>query len=141
MSHDTKRDLLSNVKLFAGCSDKELKEIESLLDEVRVRAGRQLISEGQVGTEAYVIVEGRATATLAGAEVGILGPGDAVGEMALLDPESPRSATVTADTDMDLLVLDPRAFSKLLAEHPQVTIQIAISLAQRLRAVEHAPTF
>jgi CRP/FNR family cyclic AMP-dependent transcriptional regulator len=141
MSRDTKRDLLSNVKLFAGCSDRELKEIESLLDEVSVRAGRQLISEGQVGTEAYVIVEGRATATLAGAEVGTLGPGDAVGEMALLDPESPRSATVTADTDMDLLVLEPRAFSKLLAEHPRVTIQIAVSLAQRLRAVEHAPTF
>ncbi len=61
--------------------------------------------------------------------------------MALLDPESPRSATVTADTDMDLLVIEPRAFSKLLAEHPRVTIQIAIGLAQRLRAVEHAPTF
>ncbi len=57
MSRDTKRDLLSNVRLFAGCSDKELKAIESLLDEVRVRAGRQLINEGQVGTEAYVIVE------------------------------------------------------------------------------------
>ncbi len=141
MSRDAKRDLLGNVRLFAGCSDKELKAIESLLDEVAVRAGRQLISEGQVGTEAYVIVSGRATATLAGAEVGTLGAGDAVGEMALLDPESPRSATVTADTEMELLVLEPRAFRKLLAEHPQVTIQIALSLAQRLRAVEHAPTF
>ena len=141
MSRSTKRELLGNVRLFAGCSDKELKEIESLLDEVMIRAGRRLITEGEVGTEAYVIVEGRATATLAGLEVGTLGPGDAVGEMALLDPESPRSATVTADTDMDLLVLEPRSFRKLLADYPQVTTQIAVSLAQRLRAVEHAPTF
>ena len=118
-----------------------MENIEGLLYEVTVRAGRKLIAEGEVGTEAYVIVEGRATATLAGAEVGTLGPGDAVGEMALLDPASPRSATVTADTDTDLLVLEPRSFRKLLADYPQVTIMIAVSLAQRLRAVEHAPTF
>ena len=61
--------------------------------------------------------------------------------MALLDRHSPRSATVVADTKMELFVLDPRSFSKLLSEHPQVTLQIAVGLARRLRELEHAPTF
>ena len=141
VSRDTQRDLLRNVALFAHCSDKELTQIESLIDEARVPAGKQLITEGEVGAEAFIIVEGRATVTLDGAQVGTLGPGDAVGEMALLDRRSPRSATVTAETEMQVFVLEPRSFSKLLDEHPQVTRQIAVSLAERLRAVEHAPTF
>ena len=141
MRSSSKRDLLREVALFAHCSDKELKHIESLLDEATVPAGRQLIREGEVGAEAFVIVEGQASVSLAGERLGSLGPGDAVGEMALLDRQSPRSATVVAETEMRLFVLDPRSFSNLLDQHPQVTRQIAVGLARRLRDLEHAPTF
>jgi CRP/FNR family cyclic AMP-dependent transcriptional regulator len=62
-----------------------------------------------------------------------VGPGEAVGEMALLDPSALRSATVTATSDMDLLVMGARAFHSMLLKHPQVTLQIAVGLAERLR--------
>ncbi|CAB4688855.1 MAG: cyclic nucleotide-binding domain-containing protein [Actinobacteria bacterium] len=141
MSRKTKLDLLREVNLFALCSDKELKRLESLVDEATVPAGTVLIREGEVGVEAYVIVTGTATVTLAGERVGALGPGDAVGEMSLLDRQGPRSATVTADTELAVFVLEPRSFNKLLDEHPGVSKQMAIALARRLRAAEHAPTF
>jgi CRP/FNR family transcriptional regulator, cyclic AMP receptor protein len=59
--------------------------------------------------------------------------------MSLLD-EGPRSATVTADTDMHLLVLSSRSFSSLIDEVPVVARRILRGMAERLRASEEAPT-
>jgi CRP/FNR family cyclic AMP-dependent transcriptional regulator len=132
-SDSSKIEILGRVPLFSRCSKKELKQIAPLVDEVRVSAGRELISEGRGGEEAFVIVSGTASVTTDGTEVRTVGAGDAIGEMALLDPTALRSATVIATSDMELLVIGARAFNSLLLKHPQVTLQIAIGLAERVR--------
>lgn len=137
---DSKIELLRGVSLFRLCTDKELKDISSLADESKLPAGHVLIKEGAVGEEAFVIIEGKASVTLRGETLGELGPGDAVGEMALLDV-SPRSATVTALTDLKVFVLEPRSFGELLNRHPSVGRLMMTALARRIRELEEAPTY
>ena len=134
-----KIELLKGVSLFSACTNKELSRIASLADEVEVPAGAVLTQEGKPGREFFAIVEGTAKVTLRGKKLNTLGPGSFFGEMSLLD-QAPRSATVTADSAMKLLVLDARSFSSLLDQAPSVTRKILRAMAQRLRQVERAPT-
>ncbi|HZN15797.1 MAG TPA: cyclic nucleotide-binding domain-containing protein [Acidimicrobiales bacterium] len=138
-TRSNKIKLLRAVRLFSACNDRELGRIASLVDEIKVEAGRVLTKEGAAGGEAFVIAEGRATATLRKKKLGSLGPGSLFGEMSLLD-HGPRAATITADTPMHLLVLDPRSFVSLLDDVPSVARKILRVLAERLREVEKAPT-
>lgn len=137
---DRKIDLLRGVSLFRLCTDKELKDVASLLDEATLKEGTVLIKEGAVGEEAYIVAAGTADVTLRGEKLGAIGPGDAVGEMALLDV-SPRSATVTATSEMQVFILEPRSFGELLMRHPSVSKLMMAALARRLRELEQAPTY
>jgi CRP-like cAMP-binding protein len=94
-----------------------------------------LTVEGSPGKECLVIAEGRAQVTIGGQPVGVVGPGECVGEMALLD-RGPRTATVTAQTSMGLYVLSSREFQDLLEVSPVVARKVGAILAQRLRALE-----
>ena len=102
-----------------------------------MRAGSVLTREGDQGREFFVIAEGTATATLRGRRLASLGPGDFFGEMSLLE-HAPRAATVIAETDMQVFVLDARGFSHLLERSPAVGARMLAGLARRLRAVEQA---
>lgn len=99
--------------------------------------GRVLIRQGDVGHEAFVIFEGRAKATVRGKRSARLRPGECFGEMALLH-SAPRAATVTAETDMRLFVLDSRRFSTLLEEMPSIAQRVMAALAERVREAERA---
>jgi CRP/FNR family cyclic AMP-dependent transcriptional regulator len=134
---DPKLDRLSQVQLFSACSKRDLSRIASIAEEIEVPAGRVLIRQGDRGQEAFVIYEGRAKATVRGKRSAELGPGECFGEMALLD-SAPRSATVTAETDMRLLVLGSREFSTLIEDVPDVARQILAALAERVRKAERA---
>ena len=133
-----KTQLLRNVSLFSACSAKELSRIAALADEADVDAGRVLTKEGTPGGEFFVVAEGTATAKIRGKKVATFGPGSFFGEMSLLD-HGPRSATVTADTPMHLLVVDPRSFASLIDDVPSVARKIMRALAERLRNSEKAP--
>jgi CRP/FNR family transcriptional regulator, cyclic AMP receptor protein len=134
-SKDAKVELLSNVPLFSACSKRDLGRIAALVDEIDVPEGRVLMRQGDSGLECFVIAEGKAKATVRGSGSASLGPGDVVGEMSLLD-QGPRSATVTAKTDMHLLVLSSRSFSSLIDEVPLVARRIMAALAGRVREAE-----
>ena len=136
---DTKLRLLSSVPLFSGCSRGELGRIASLLDQLEVSEGKVLAREGDPGWEFFVVCEGRAKATKRGRKVASLGRGSFFGEMSLLDG-GPRSATVTAETDMQLLVLNSRSFSALIADNPSVSRKLLRGMAGRLRDAETVPT-
>ena len=136
---DAKIRLLGEVALFSPCAKHELRRIAALVDEIEAPKGKVLVREGDRGREFFVVVEGSATARRGGRKLAALGPGGFFGELALLD-EGPRVATVTADTDMRLLVLSSRAFSSLLYEVPSVSRRILRGVAERLRASESAPT-
>jgi CRP/FNR family cyclic AMP-dependent transcriptional regulator len=132
---DAKLDLLGNVRLFSTCNKRELARIASLVDEVEAPKGKVLVRQGDTGQECFVIAEGRAKATMRGKGTAMLGPGSFFGEMSLLD-QGPRSATISAETDMRLLVLGSREFSALVNEVPVVAVRIMRGLAERLRDAE-----
>lgn len=138
MAHESSStvQLLASIPLFSACSDKELRQISNLVVPTKVAEGRVLMVQGQAGVEAFVIASGTADVSIDGASVATVGPGQILGEMTLLDRMSLRSATVTASTPMELLVLEPRAFADLIEKHPSVLRRIAVALAARLRAAE-----
>jgi CRP-like cAMP-binding protein len=136
---DAKIRLLSGVALFSPCAKHELRRIAALVDEIEAPKGKTLAREGDFGGEFFVVVKGTATAKRNGRKVGTIGPGSFFGELALLD-QGPRAATVTADSDMRLLVLTSRAFSSLLEDVPSVSRRILRGMAERLRSAESAPT-
>ena len=134
-SKDAKVELLGNVPLFRACTKRDLRRVAALVDEIDVPEGRVLMRQGESGWECFVIAEGQAKATVRGSGSASLGPGDVVGEMSLLD-QGPRSATVTAKTDMHLLVLSSRSFSALINQVPLVARRIMAGLAGRVREAE-----
>ena len=136
-ARDPKVERLSQVQLFSACSKRDLSRIAALAEEIEVPAGRVLMRQGDPGREAFVIADGRAKATIRGKGSARLGPGECFGEMALLH-SAPRSATVTAESHMRLLVLGSREFSELIESVPVVGRQVLGALAERVREAERA---
>jgi CRP/FNR family cyclic AMP-dependent transcriptional regulator len=134
---DAKLELLGNVPLFRACSKRDLRRIASLADELEVPEGKVLTKQGEPGWEFFVIAEGRARATIRGRPSASLRRGSFFGEMSLLDG-GPRSATVTAETDMHLIVLTSRSFSSLIDEVPSVGRRVLQVMAERLRDAERS---
>jgi CRP/FNR family transcriptional regulator, cyclic AMP receptor protein len=131
--------LLKGVPLLWGCSEKELGRIAALVAEREVASGTALTREGQPGSEFFVVVDGNATVTLRGKKLATFGPGSFFGEMSLLD-HGPCAATVTADSTLHVLTLDPQSFFDLLEDVPSVARKVIRVLAERLRSAEKAPT-
>lgn len=129
---DTKLDDLGRLWLFSSLSKKELATIARRADEVRVPAGKVLTAEGKPGHEFFLIVEGQAAVERGGRTIATLTPGQYFGELSLLD-RGPRSATVVASTEMDLLVLGQREFSGLLDEVPGLAHKLLAAMAAKLR--------
>ncbi len=134
---DTKTALLRKVPLFRDLSTSQLKQIARLADEIEVRAGKRLATAGERGLELFVVIEGHARVALPrrGGAARNLGPGEFFGEMSLLDGE-PRSASVEAVTDMQLLVVGRREFWQLLNAAPPLVARIMSTLSRRVRAAE-----
>lgn len=126
-------ELLSKVQFFEGFSNDDLRRVGELSDEIELRAGGVLVDQGDPGTQCFVILDGTASVYVRGEHVASLGPGSMVGEMALVD-HRPRSATVVADTDLDLLRFDSAAFAKLLEEMPKASERVMTLLRARLSA-------
>ena len=136
-SKDSKLDLLGKVPLFTACSKRDLRKIAAHVEEVDVPEGKVLMHKGRHGSECFVVAEGTAKATMPGRKSVFLGPGSVLGEMSLLDG-GVRSATVTAESPMHLLVLSSRDFSVVVDDVPQVARGIMKVLAARLRDAERA---
>jgi len=132
---DTKLEHLAQVRLFSACSKKELSAIGRVSDEVAVPAGREIVTAGTPGREFFLILSGHADVKRGGRKVATLGPGRYFGEMALLD-RGTRTATVTAQSPMTLLVLGQREFSGLLDEIPALAHKLLSSMAVRLREAD-----
>src|SRR5215217_247391 len=97
MSVSSLADLLKEVPLFSECSKKELRNVSRRAHDRQVAPGEVLVREGDAGDSFYVVVVGLAEVHRGGHKVGVVGPGDFFGDLALLDP-APRNATVTART-------------------------------------------
>jgi CRP/FNR family transcriptional regulator, cyclic AMP receptor protein len=132
MARDVFIDHLAQVPLFSACSKKDLQLVAKRAEDVKVDAGKQLVSEGETGTEFFVVVDGNAVVSRRGQKVAGLGPGGFFGELALLD-KAPRNATITAETPMELVVLGQREFAGLIDDVPEFAHKLLAGLARRLR--------
>jgi len=132
---DAKLELLRRVPLFAGCERPSLDLIERLADEVDVPDGYHLMREGAFAQEFFVIVEGRVRIERGGKVINTLGPGDFLGEIAMID-HGPRTATAVTEGPAKLLVINRQGFNSLLAASPQITLDVMKALATRVRHLE-----
>jgi CRP/FNR family transcriptional regulator, cyclic AMP receptor protein len=122
---------LAAVPLFEGLSKKQLRRMSSLMTRLELPAGKVLTREGQEGYEFFIVLEGEVEVRHGDRVVVTRGPGEYVGEIALLD-KRPRTATVVAATPVSVEVLSRREFMSLLAAAPELSEQILATVAQRL---------
>ena len=142
MPRTTRQELLDAVRsipLFSACNTRELREVARLGTRVRMAAGTTITEEGSSAHELLVVLSGTATCRAKGKRLARFGPGDFFGEISLID-RGPRSATVVADSDMELLVLDSREFRRLVLASPTIAWKILATMAGRLRLADEALT-
>lgn len=135
MADNTKMDLLRRVPLFTQCRGEPLDLISRLADEVDVPDGYTLMRQGDIGQEFFLIVEGTVRIDRDGATINRLGPGDYLGEIALLD-ESRRSASAVTEGPAKLLVITHQGFNSLLDSSSTIRNAILQGLAARMRQLE-----
>jgi CRP/FNR family cyclic AMP-dependent transcriptional regulator len=134
-------DTLAHVDLFAGLDKKELRHIAGSCQERKFPAGSVLMQQGDTGAGLFVITGGHVKVTQATdpdrAEENLrtMGPGEVLGEMALLD-DLPRSATVTAIDDVTALLLPIWEFRTILHSNPDIAVKLLATLSHRLRKAE-----
>ena len=135
MAREKYLDHLATVPLFSGATTKELRSVAKASVEMTIDEGKQFVTQGEIGREAFIIVEGQAEVSRGGNKITTLGPGDCVGELALLD-HGPRTASVTAMTPLTVLVLGPREFAGLLDELPALNRKMLAALASKVRDLD-----
>jgi CRP/FNR family cyclic AMP-dependent transcriptional regulator len=131
---------LKRVRVFADLAPEELVILARRAHRRHVPRGAMIMHQDDMGTAAYFIVAGGANVLLESEDgrqfiVAQLGPGDHVGEMSLLDGE-PRSATVVASAETDLLVLQREEFLQEIAQHPRLMREMLTALSRRLRVAD-----
>lgn len=122
---------LANIPLFANLSKKQLAALGGLATVVDVGAGRELIHQGGVGREFFLVVEGEAEVRQDGEVIAHRGPGTFFGETALLF-DQPRNASVVALTDMQVEVIERRDFAELLLDFPDLYAPLLEAAAAQL---------
>ena len=135
MARDEKIDLLRTVPLFAGLGTRALERVSTLADIVDLPAERPLMTQGEHGAEMFVLVSGAARIERNGRSLGHRGPGEVLGEIALLDG-GPRTATVTLSEPSRLLVLARREFQALMDDFPDIRLRVLEAVAGRLRSLD-----
>ena len=132
--------LLASVPLFLDLSKRELQRLSAATVMRDYAAGDELVRQDSPGVGLFVLVSGRVrvTARQEGGDVrelAVMGPGEVLGEMALLD-ELPRSATVTALEPTRALLLPFQDFRAALREDPDIGIKLLAVVSRRLRRAE-----
>jgi serine/threonine protein phosphatase PrpC len=118
-----KRDVLANMPLFARLTERELLRV---MQSVEVRAftdGQSVIQEGDKGDELFIVLEGKVRVSRGEQTLTHLGPGEHVGEMALIR-SVPRSATVTAVGGAELIAIRRADFFEILRKEHEVAVKM-----------------
>jgi CRP/FNR family cyclic AMP-dependent transcriptional regulator len=123
--------VLAELPLFSECSRRELEAVAAIADELRIPAGRVLMRQGTKGRELIVLLAGEAAVSRNGQAIATRGPGDFLGELALVT-HRPRTATVTAATDLEVLAIEGGAFERLVRDVPSVALKVLKAVGERL---------
>jgi CRP/FNR family transcriptional regulator len=125
-------DILKKVPLFAGLDNKELTQIARSMRERHFKAGDTVTQEGAGGVGFFVVESGEAEVNVGGEAKGSVGPGDYFGEIALIN-ESPRTATLTARTDMICYGMTPWDFRPLVETNSAIAWKLLTAMAEKMR--------
>jgi CRP-like cAMP-binding protein len=139
VSPEARIEHLRRVSLFSECTDEELRRIADISRVVEAPVGTVVTQMGTPGDSFFFLIDGRVSVQTPVGPGEPMTPGDFFGEMSLLDGE-PRSATVTAITDLRMLVVDRTHFWRLLNETPDLVRRILVILSGRIRRLERAAT-
>lgn len=124
-------ELLREIGLFESLSDSDIKRLANALKERTFSQGDVILSEGKGGVGFFVISEGTVDYSVNGQRVGSGGPGDYFGEVALIDNDVLRSATVTAATDGTLYGMTQWELRALVKENAEITSGLRQAMANR----------
>ena len=127
-------DRLHGVPWFAACTEEQLEVVGRLAERLHIHAGEVILREGRLGRELFVILEGTVVVTRAGRVVNEWGVGDYFGELAAIEGV-PRTATVTATTDLDVLIVGPREFDAMM-DIPGVRNALFAGMSRRIREAD-----
>ena len=125
-------DMLKKVPLFAGLDNRELQQIADSMRERRFKEGDTVTQEGAGGVGFFVVEDGQADVTVGGETKGSIGPGDYFGEIALIN-ESPRTATITARTDMLCYGMTPWDFRPLVESNSTIAWKLLTAMAEKMK--------
>ena len=130
---DLKIEHLRRVPLFAQCSRRELQFLASRMDEVSIRAGRTLITEGEPTNAFYLLMSGEVDVRLKGRPLRRLGPGEFFGEIGMMD-RGPASATVVTKTPVEAMVMSHAQFRDAIRGNETIALKVMATMAERLRS-------
>jgi CRP/FNR family transcriptional regulator, cyclic AMP receptor protein len=133
----TQRDwseVIGALPLFSRVPKRQVRALAKLAWVVDHAPGEVIVQAGEQGNSMYLMLEGRARVV---GKSRILRPGDFFGEMALIDGGL-RSATIIAASQVRVMMLQRRAFLKVLKQNPQIGLAIMETLAERVRRLERA---
>jgi CRP/FNR family cyclic AMP-dependent transcriptional regulator len=125
-------ETLRDVPLFAGLKDSDLRRILEIGKEVHHVSGKPVVEQDESGVGFHLVLEGEASVTVGGREVGVAKPGDYFGEMSIIDGK-PRSATVTPITDVLTFSIPAWNFNELIDRYPPIAKALLVELSSRLR--------
>jgi CRP/FNR family cyclic AMP-dependent transcriptional regulator len=131
-------DVLKQVPLFADLNKRELNQVARMFKERHFAPGETVAKEGAGGAAFFLITAGEASVSVHGEFRRTLSEGDYFGEIALIDG-GPRSATVTAATELSCYGLTFWDFRPLIQENAAIAWKLLQSLAKKLRAAEESP--
>jgi CRP-like cAMP-binding protein len=132
---EDKVELLRRVPLFASCDGPDLEEIGKIAERIETRERTVVTHEGRHEGHFFVVVSGSVRINRGGRTINMLGPGDFLGEIALLDG-GPRTATATTEGPTTLLAIRNAAFHQLLDRSPSVRTAILEAAGARMREMD-----
>ncbi len=134
MSIEQEVEILRRIPLFANVEAAKLKLMCFASERITYKSGQSLFEQGDVGDAAFIIIEGTADVIVthdAPLVVAQVGKDDIVGEIAIL-VDIPRTATVTATSDLTTLKITKDLFFRMITDFPEMGVEIMRVLAQRL---------
>lgn len=123
---------LSNVPLFTGCDDGQLRSIAEVSHLIAFDDGQVIVPEGEKGQGFYLVLAGEALVMRDGSEVARLGTGEFFGEVALIEG-TPRNATVLASGSTVCLGILRSDFRTLLVRQPRIALRIIEAEGKRVQ--------
>jgi inner membrane transporter RhtA len=129
---DPRVDALNSIPLFSGLSASDLATIAGVVEERDAETGGILTEQGEDGDEFYIVTEGSVEIQQDGRKIGAIGPGDHLGEIALIFG-GPRTATAVVTEPCRLLVVGKDDFTAMLHAHPRIEDKILTTVMERMR--------